>query len=30
MAFVINASGGDPCWMVGSQLLAVPSVESKS
>jgi hypothetical protein len=26
MSFVISASGGEPCWISGSQLLRVPSV----
>jgi hypothetical protein len=30
MSLVINASGGEPCWISGSQLLRVPSVDSNS
>jgi hypothetical protein len=29
MSLVISASGGEPCWISGSQLLRVPSVDSK-
>ena len=29
MALVISASGGEPCWISGSQLLRVSSVDSK-
>ena len=30
IAFVIRANGGEPCWMVSSQLLAVPMVDSNT
>ena len=30
IAFVIRANGGEPCWIVASQLLAVPTVDSNT
>ena len=30
MALVNSASGGEPCWMAASQLLAVPGVDSNT
>jgi hypothetical protein len=30
MSLVISASGGEPCWISGSQLLRVPSVDSNT
>ncbi len=30
ISLVISASGGEPCWISGSQLLRVPSVDSNT
>ena len=30
ISLVINASGGEPCWILGSQLLPVYSVDSNA
>jgi hypothetical protein len=30
ISLVISASGGEPCWISRSQLLRVPSVDSKT